>query len=197
MQINICSCGMFQSHKLARKEEISLRFFDNDDISDDSFYVSWYKSYKTINIWQLIWIFLVFLSKAVAEKSWEWHLVDQTQSCFSKRRLVNFHSFQITSHGSSKGCTGGGRAEGVQHVSVSVGHHTTNQLKNWGIRICWKQSDAHLIGVLPNTKQKLNQHKGYEIPSQAQQNKIAKCRSRNLPRFIPQDNIIACKRNVW
>ena len=40
MQINICSCGMFQSHKLARKEEIRLRFFDNDDISDDSFYVS-------------------------------------------------------------------------------------------------------------------------------------------------------------
>jgi len=40
VQINICSCGMFQSHKLARKEEIRLRFFDNDDISDDSFYVS-------------------------------------------------------------------------------------------------------------------------------------------------------------
>jgi len=66
-------------------------------------------------------------SKALENGTW-WN---KHSLAFQKQDRAIFTVFQIhlNSHGPSKGCTGRGRPEGIQHVSVSIGYQTANQFE--------------------------------------------------------------------
>jgi len=125
-------------------------------------------SHKVAKIDFYQWWYVMITVPTVVQKlqNYKYLTVDMNSPCCSKRLLrmapggtntvllsrkqdrAIFTVFHLTSHGPSKGCSGRGRPEGIQHVSVSIGYQTANQfeiLPLWAFR-CYKKAPGLALG---------------------------------------------------